>query len=269
MKTTTLLSALCLAALVGTTSCDNISESERLIYVKPADVKKNMLIEDFTGQTCRNCPETTDVIHQLQQTYGDSAVIAVGIYSGPFGKRNNGTLLPLTTQVGDDYYTSEGIEQQPTVKIDRMTTSSDNTILTNLVNTILSQNARASLSATTTYDAATGKASVNVSVESTTTVKNALLGVWVIEDSIVSPQVMPTGKTNSTYVHNHVFRTNLTSPMKGESVSLTQGQPYTRTFDLTVDAAQWKAAHLSYVIFACDDYGVMQVIKTPFIPKKG
>lgn len=94
MKTLHILSALCLATLLGTTSCENIAESDRLVYVKPSDVKKNILIEDFTGQTCRNCPETAEVIHQLQQTYGDSAVIAVGIYSGPFGKRANGASCP-------------------------------------------------------------------------------------------------------------------------------------------------------------------------------
>ncbi len=269
MKTTHIISAFCLATLLGTASCENIAESDRLVYVKPTDVKKNILIEDFTGQTCRNCPETADVIHQLQQTYGDSVVIAVGIYSGPFGKRTNGALLPLTTQVGDDYYTSKGIQQQPTVLVDRVTTTSDNSVLTNLVNSTVASEARAMLSAATDYDAATGKAEVRVIVESMADVKDAPLSVWVMEDSIVSPQVMPTGTTDKTYVHNHVFRTNLTTPMAGEAMSLVKGQPVTRTYGVTVDASAWKAEHLSYVIFVCDDLGVMQVIKTPVIPKKG
>ncbi len=270
MKTPHILSALCLAALLGVAaSCDNIAESDRLVYVKPADVKKNILIEDFTGQTCRNCPETTDIIHQLQQTYGDSAVIAVGIYSGPFGKRTNGALLPLTTKDGDEYYTATGIQQQPSVFVDRLTITSDNSVLTTLVNSSISNEARALLSATPAYDAATGKASVKVSVESLSDVQNALFNVWVIEDSIVSPQIMPTGKTNTSYLHNHVFRTHLTAPMEGETTTLTKGQPVSRTYDVTVDASAWKADRLSYVIFVCDDLGVMQVIKTPVVPKKG
>lgn len=31
------------------TSCSEIDENERIIYVKPAEVKKHVLIEDFTG----------------------------------------------------------------------------------------------------------------------------------------------------------------------------------------------------------------------------
>ncbi len=269
MKTLHILSALCLATLLGTTSCENIAESDRLVYVKPSDVKKNILIEDFTGQTCRNCPETAEVIHQLQQTYGDSAVIAVGIYSGPFGKRANGALLPLTTQVGDNYYTDTGISQQPTVLVDRLTTTSDNSVLTTIVNSTISNEARALLSANTTYDAATGKAALKVSAESLADVQNASINVWIIEDSIVSPQVMPTGQTNSQYVHNHVFRTNLTTPMAGEALDLVKGYPVTRNYSLTIDASAWKPAHLSYVVFVCDDLGVMQVIKTPLVPKNG
>ncbi len=268
MKTPHILSALCLVALLGTVSCENIADGDRLVYVKPSDVKKNILIEDFTGQTCRNCPETTDLIHSLQQTYGDSAVIAVGIYSGPFGKRTNGDLLPLTTKVGDDYYTSTGIQQQPTVFVDRVTITSDNSVLTNLVHSTISNEARVTLSAAATYDAATGKGGLEVTVESMVDVPNALVNVWVVEDSVVSPQVMSTGRTNTTYVHNHVFRTNLTAPMEGEGVTLVKGYPVTRTFGVAVDATEWKPDRLSYVIFVCDELGVMQVIKTPFVPKK-
>ena len=65
-----------LIAIMGT-ACSHIDEDERLIYVKPADVARAVLIEDFTGQRCINCPAATDVIHQLQEAYGDDKVIAV------------------------------------------------------------------------------------------------------------------------------------------------------------------------------------------------
>ena len=70
-------------AAVAFAACDNISESER--YGKdPVDVQKakNVLIEDFTGQKCINCPKATDVIHELQGLYGEDHVIAVAIHGG-------------------------------------------------------------------------------------------------------------------------------------------------------------------------------------------
>ena len=50
-------------------SCSHISEDERLIYVKPAQAARCILIEDFTGQRCVNCPAATAEISKLQQQY--------------------------------------------------------------------------------------------------------------------------------------------------------------------------------------------------------
>ena len=73
------------AAVMGMASCTDIDENDRLMYVKPAEVKKHVLIEDFTGQRCVNCPKATNLIHSLQQQFGEDNVIAVGIYGGDFG----------------------------------------------------------------------------------------------------------------------------------------------------------------------------------------
>ena len=66
-------------ALTGVlVACDNIPEDERLVYVKPAPVARTVLIEDFTGQRCVNCPNATEAIEALIEQYGDTGVIAVG-----------------------------------------------------------------------------------------------------------------------------------------------------------------------------------------------
>ena len=63
-------------------SCSDLDEQERFVYIKPADAARKVLIEDFTGQRCPNCPKATDEIHHLQETYGEDNIIAVGIHSG-------------------------------------------------------------------------------------------------------------------------------------------------------------------------------------------
>ena len=42
--------------LLMLSSCNSIDEDDRLIYVAPTAVGRCVLIEDFTGQTCLNCP---------------------------------------------------------------------------------------------------------------------------------------------------------------------------------------------------------------------
>lgn len=254
-----------LAMTMGLASCDNIAEGDRLIYVAPVEVSKNVLIEDFTGQYCKNCPEATDAIHELQETYGNTKVIAVGLYSGEFGKKKDGTLLPLTTDTGNYYYDQWQVQQQPCLNIDRNGLTSDNGILQTRVTEALKTNTSVTLKPSVTYDALYKNASISVDIASSEAIDNAKLQVWVIEDSIVSPQVMPTGKTNTKYVHNHVFRTTVTD-RDGKSISLDANKQITEMFSLTVDNS-WEPKNVSIVTFVFNADGVKQTEIIPLINK--
>ena len=72
-------------------SCSNISEEERLIEVQPSlpetpdvTVMRRVLIEDFTGQRCVNCPTATQTISDLQQAYGSRHTAASKSWLLPF-----------------------------------------------------------------------------------------------------------------------------------------------------------------------------------------
>jgi hypothetical protein len=65
MKTKTRI--LLLLSALTVVACNHIDESERLIYVKPEAAKRVVLLEDFTGQRCVNCPKGTEVFDQLQR----------------------------------------------------------------------------------------------------------------------------------------------------------------------------------------------------------
>ena len=94
---------LVLLGIVLFTSCDKVPLNERLIYVEPPEVGRAVLIEDYTGQYCVNCPRATEEIERLVEEYGDSVVIAVAIHSGPFSKQK-GEPSPLYTELGDMYF---------------------------------------------------------------------------------------------------------------------------------------------------------------------
>ena len=91
-------------------ACSHIDEDEQLIYVKPAAVERCVLLEDFTGQRCVNCPMAADEIHKLQEQYGEDVVIAVSIHSGPLGFHTNPRFYGLATDLGDAYYTHWNLE---------------------------------------------------------------------------------------------------------------------------------------------------------------
>ena len=270
LRRSTRLAAVLGLAAFALAACDEVAEGDRLIYVQPPQAARAVLIEDFTGQRCVNCPKATDLIHDLQQEYGDSTVIAVGIHSGPFGKNAQGTqLLSLATETGNVYYDYWKVDAQPKGVVNRRGVS-DYTNWTSIVRQALQDTASLSLTLAATYDGATHTASATVRALGTRGTTDGRLQLWVVEDSITDVQLMPDGSTNREYVHNHVFRTAVNgtwgTPFRiaeGETTFLHEGEPTDEAiFAIEMDAA-WVPQHVSVVAFVYDDAGVAQVTKAP------
>ena len=111
---------ICIAGLL-LTACSHIADDERLIYVKPAPTVRSVLLEDFTGQRCINCPKASEEISALQQQYGEDAIIAVGIHAGPLAMHPDSRFVGLATDTGDEYFDHWHLEYQPVGLIDRST----------------------------------------------------------------------------------------------------------------------------------------------------
>lgn len=242
-------------------SCDTIKEEDRLVYVKPAEVNRSVLIEDFTGQRCVNCPVATEEIEKLQEQYGD-AIIAVGIHSGPFGHRSTMTSarLPLCTETGDEYYTHWGIEYQPGVKINRGAPIYNTAEYGSVVREALQKTTPLAMELEADYDAATRTIDISISATTSEDVSGKLQ-VWVIENNIVAQQNMPDGSTNSEYLHQHVFRTSVTSDIYGDDFSVADETPATAAYKVTLDET-WKPEDVAIVAFVSNAAnGVLQVVK--------
>ena len=109
----------CILALISLfVACDHIAEGDELIRVKQQPAQRVVLLEDFTGQRCINCPLGSEVIEQLQEVYGDT-VVAVGIHGGPLGFKGNAKNVGLATDLGDEYYNHWNLEYQPVGLINR------------------------------------------------------------------------------------------------------------------------------------------------------
>ena len=244
-------------------SCDTVAEEDRLVYVKKPEVKRSVLIEDFTGQNCVNCPAATEVIEQLQEEFGDSVIIAVGIHSGPFGHRSgmSSARLPLCTETGDEYYKHWNIEAQPGVMINRSAPVYNTALYGEKVRGALETTTPLSMELGVEYDNATKSAAINIQA---TTSENCSgkLQVWVIENNVVGQQQMPGNVMNREYVHQHVFRISVTNDIYGDDFSVTDAAPATASYMVTLDET-WVPENLAIVAFVSNtSNGVLQVVKT-------
>lgn len=237
-------------------ACSHISEDERLIYVKPAPVSRNVLLEDFTGQRCVNCPNANEEIARLQNEYGADVVIAVGIHSGPLGFYTNSRYLGLRTKTGDEYYDHWQLEYQPIGMIDRQG-QLDYSLWSGRIRQELEKTAPVSiaLEATVTDLQLHMKATVQ-GIDGNTDGK---LQLWLTEDGVTAFQLMPDGTRNDAYVHQHVFRTAVNGTW-GDSLGVKEGETVTRQYDMTL-SDEWNVDGLSVVAFIYNDAGVQQVTK--------
>ena len=252
------------AAALSLAACTEIGKDERLIYVEPAEVKKHVLIEDFTGQRCVNCPNATDKIKELQETYGEENIIAVGLYGGDFGYTTiaeGHKPLSLTTADGNSYYTTWGVKAQPSGMIDRYggQVLSNINFWTAYVKALVATEPTVAIIPTTSYDASTRSLKVDVEVAGRQTLSDAKLQVWLVEDGIVDMQYMPNGSVNNEYVHNHVFRATV-SAVDGDDINVVEKGDVKKSYTVTLDNA-WKPENMSVVAFVFTKDGVQQTEK--------
>ena len=253
------------AALGLMVACDEVSVNDRLIYVESPQVSRAVLIEDYTGQYCVNCPRATEEIERLIEQYGDSIVIAVAIHSGPFGK-SKGEPSPLYTEVGDMYFNTWGMSAQPIGLIDRLfgSTPFSYTDWAGGVNYEVAIDPPVSFLTDIDYDAETRDAAIEVqTIGLDSALVSGKLQVWLVEDSIDSFQLMPDGSREEHYNHMHVFRASVNDPW-GDALSVSHGQVAVKNYELKLDPA-WVPEHCSVVTFLYDDSGVHPVAKKKLI----
>lgn len=242
-----------------------------------------VLIEDYTGHGCVNCPQAAVTAEELQAIYGDQVVI-ISVHAGWFATPNYGG-NPLfdddfTTEAGDTWDTYFGISAagNPNGMVNREP-SGDNYVLSpgswgTAVAGLVGQPAYATLDITTGYTASTRALHIETK---TKFIKEALgqfnLLLCITEDSLVAaqanndPAIGPV-PIDSSYVNNHVLRGTVNGTwgelLTEETVNV--GFEYVNTFQITLDA-DWVPKHCLVVAFLYDNQvkSLLQVAEAPVV----
>lgn len=248
------------AVAMSFSACSDIAEEDRLVYVAPSsEVNRKVLIEDFTGQRCVNCPNATEAIHQMQspEAFGDN-VVAVAIHCGPFGILNTNPKIGLMTPAGKEYwehwFTND--QGQPVAKINRGAANSDYLQWSALVSAALKQTSDVQIMLKASCDLSADSQIAVEAILNGTPRKEAKVQVWLTEDNIVAQQLMPDGKPNKEYAHNHVFRAAVNG-LWGEDIRFGTEPMHTVWYVGKED--YWKLADMNAVVFVYDESGVLQV----------
>ncbi len=231
------------------------------------EVIQKVLLEEFTGHQCPNCPEGSALAKQLKNLYDDSFII-IAYHAGWFAKTSSNFTTDFTTPVGDQLYETFGIQSNPSGLINRRDDLTDGTDLvlgstqwSSAAAAAIEEEPKLKLSISHTYNSSNKSLSVTVNATTLAETNPLLISVFITEDGIISPQKTTSDDPNanedgviSDYVHSNVFRTSLNGAW-GTKI-FKDGADVNQTASVTENGTidnNWVESNIKIVCFAYEE----------------
>ncbi|PCH94771.1 MAG: hypothetical protein COB85_05280 [Bacteroidetes bacterium] len=237
---------------------------------------RKVLVEDFTGHTCGNCPRAAETAHTLEQLYGEQIVV-VGVHIGWFAKPVNSPPNPDSSYIYD-FRTTAGTEIDvqygidvaglPRGMVNRIEVSGSpilgysawGTAVAGIVD--LPPDLKIEIS--NSYNEISRLLDVTADV----TFLNNMTGTFnvvalLLEDSIVNWQLDYLASPNSieNYMHRHVLRSSISSTW-GDQIAqgnMSSGATSSNNYSITLNNT-WVEGKCSVVVYVYD-VGSSEVIQ--------
>ncbi len=211
-----------LFALVLFHSCDSVERPDRWREDPHAIVpQRNVLLVDFTGQRCSNCPAAADLVHSLTAGAAGARIIPVAVHGGPLALQSQSSPVGLANDDSRRLTDSAAVSSWPMGSVDHagrgalLRPAAWNNALADRLTLDADLPAQQSLlaAAQVTLPARTFTYALqprHLTRADGTPDPDTYLHLWLVEDNVVAPQILADGTENARYVHRHVLRLNLT-----------------------------------------------------------
>lgn len=239
------------------------------------DTVRKVLLEDFTGHECVNCPAAHDVAADLHNVYGNQ-LITIAIHAGFFAKPESAPFdYDFRTTAGDDYESAFSLVSTPIGMINRIEDNGSFLIPTGDWGSKVSaqldslpEEPELYIHLSSDYNSANN----SVDIDAEITILESLpsgkynLSILITENGIVKPQKdnrEPDGEVLD-YEHNHVLRGAVNGSWGTE---ILNGSPaindkFNENFNYSL-GADWVADNCNIVAFVYyadgpDEYKIIQ-----------
>ena len=240
--------------MIGMIACDKIEES----YFRPNNEdsehlplsdddisnwenKKVVLLEDYTGVRCVNCPAAAEIANNLLAQY-EHQLVVLGIHAG-FLSMPIGGFPDFQTEEGSAWYEHFGFDSNPIGTINRKLNGStygyNASAWADAVAQAVEGQPNIRLLTATSFDENTRQLKVSAYttfLEGFEGNSNYNLTVCLMEDNVIGKQLVPEG-TNEEYVHRHVFRGTLNGAWGAEFDQVVLEEDIVKSYSITMDEA--------------------------------
>ena len=239
----------------GLAACDPVDEEHRFVESEGINPDQKVLVEEFTGQFCPNCPLGHKALENIKTLYGQNAVI-VSIHAGDqaFDDPDYGLKAPE----GDPYASLYAMDQYPFAVVNRNAANamSDRSKWQGAVFNAARRSPMADIQLAARVE--DGHIVVESTLSSRAGGLEANYHLWVTEDGVVALQDSE-GEYIADYIHNHVYRATING-IGGEAVALSdEGTGLEHHIALS---DKWNPKNLNVVAFLYGKDGVLQAAET-------
>lgn len=253
-----------MAVAFAMTSCDKLDEP---YFIEPVvsdtipltkedtinfDGKSVVLLEDYTGVKCNNCPAAGEIALQLQEKYGHQLIV-LGVHPKSNLQNPSGGFPDFRTDDGNEWNNAFNIAAYPNGLVNR-TRVVGSAEWTTDVEEAAAGDAPARIIVKTKYDDAKRELKLSVHTKVLADLPKSNLTICMMEDNILGKQVTPTG-IDTAYMHRHVFRGTADGLTWGRSLneeSLEAGMNFITNIKITVDE-KYNAEEFYIVAFLADE----------------
>ncbi len=261
-------------------ACDIIT-TEGVFYAEKAEapdttqnpdvIERSVLLIEFTGHKCPNCPKAHKTVKELSAIYKEQ-LIPISIHAGILAYPQGTYTYNFLTAEGTDMYKSFGISGIPigvVNSLDKNNLKSNEGWATDIENLI---EITPNIDIQMTHSEKENVITTTVKYKTTEDITNKLkICVYLIEDKIVSKQDS-SGIEIEDYLHRHVFRDSYTATIWGEDLKNTElikDTEYIETFTLNFNNV-WNRQNCYVITYIYDDLTkeVLNAKETKLIEEK-
>jgi len=276
MKKFKILSLVIFAVLFVFSACEKVSppyKEEGGDHGGGGETVKNVLLEDYTGHTCVNCPTAAAIAHDLKHLYGDRLIV-IAVHAGYFAKPHPGIFEnDYTTEAGDVWNSYFGFQNYPSGMVDRVPNAPGDYIVVKdkwgvKIAEEMDKEPEAKISLNNSFT--DGKVTIDVTAEFLKSMESTYsLVVCITEDSIVSAQKNENPDVGDTpVIDNYVFMHMMRGAVNGEwgenifGNSIETGKQYTQSYQYTITGNP-DNSHVVAYIYDNETKSVVQVVEEP------
>ena len=228
-----------------------------MVIVEGGDVEptgKMVLIKDFTGARCVNCPAAAEYAHNLQHQLDEDHIFIMSVHAG-FLAQPMGQFPNFLTDEGTEWYNNH--DSNPLFTVDHVALTDGNSLKVEQIDTpvvtALDEEQSFEIVIGRQFDPTSRQLQVNIQAVSLTDRDgHFFITACLVEDNIVGWQIIPGG-TDKEYVFHNVFRGTLNGAY-GESFEdhhVDSDDTFSFSYNTEIDA-DYNADECYLVVYVYD-----------------